>query len=65
MIDCERIKREVMDDLEYWLPQLANGAIQGVQIDIHGYRGPGEQVRSLGRREPQRKTQLTRVKLTA
>ncbi len=54
-LDVERVKREVMEQLEHWLPQLQTGPVNHVQVDIRNYRKDGEQVRSSGTIDPQRR----------
>lgn len=52
------IRRQVATELDMWMPDIISGRVSTVELLIRGYRKPGEQVASSGKRDP---SQLGRV----
>lgn len=62
LLNADELRRLVMQEFDYWADHGLGDGVTALQIDVHTYRKPGEQVRSLGKRDPQHSKELTPVR---
>lgn len=54
---------QLLQEFDFWVAHGLGEGINILQIDVHTYRKPGEQVRSMGKRDPQRNGVDARIRV--